>query len=343
MRLSIIAIATLVALAAIPAAAQDIRGALPYRMYRDGTAKSLEKSNSPRDWALASQLLETDAAIPLLSHERAALLLKAAQAAPNDHLVQWMWANAALSASDCGAPAVCGARAGAIARLEPDNAAAWLPVVDRAWKAKDATAVDGALAHMAAAKRYDAHYGMAAAAWIDVYKRFPPPSLAALKNLEPSGQPVTQSSLVSIEAADTVNAPDSALIESCRKSTNANAPAPHFATCGHVARLMLGQASTLYGRIIGFNVLRGSGEEKPADVPGIRETAWLAEQFEKALSGSDETAERETLADTIATGSEVTAVQNLLRHTGTALAPPPKWQWIRNGQPVDMLHAPATH
>ncbi|HTA65421.1 MAG TPA: hypothetical protein VK753_07950 [Xanthomonadaceae bacterium] len=51
----------------------------------------LERSKSPRDWALASQLLEYPEDRSEASPRRGgALLRKAAEAAPDDRLVQWL-------------------------------------------------------------------------------------------------------------------------------------------------------------------------------------------------------------------------------------------------------------
>ena len=77
MRLSTIAITIVAALAAAQASARGVGiSSDPYRIYATATAGSLEKSKSPRDWALASQLLGTDNDGHYATHERAALLRK---------------------------------------------------------------------------------------------------------------------------------------------------------------------------------------------------------------------------------------------------------------------------
>jgi len=58
------------------------------KAYRHNLALKLQKSPSPRDWALGSQLLDTRTANDATLRQRALILQKAARSAPQDRLVQ---------------------------------------------------------------------------------------------------------------------------------------------------------------------------------------------------------------------------------------------------------------
>jgi len=326
---------------AAQAGAQDARGALPYRMYRNQTATVLQKSASPRDWAIASMMSEANPLDGSVSHAHAVLLRKAAEAAPADPLVQWMWANADVRAPDCGTPVSCGARAGALAKLEPDNAAAWLPVLYGDVAAKDAGAIDATLAHMAAAKRFDTHVVEAARTWQEVYRRFPPPDLNAVKGFAPEGMSVSRAALATGEILQTMGSDVLGLTASCSRGRNPQAPPTRFAHCAQVGRLMLQDATTLGARWIGFIVLRASGEARPADVPAIRTVVWQQTQFGKVAEHWDAAAEEAYVADIAKGDNEVEAARKRLQHAGVALEPAAAWQWTRDGKPVDLLHDPS--
>jgi hypothetical protein len=345
MRLSTFAMTILAALAATQADAGDHHGtdAIPDRYtvpraYAIATAKSLEQSKAPRDWALASQLLGTVVDDYKIPHERAVLLRKAVEAAPSDHLVRWMWADADadVSESDCGTPSECANRSAALARLEPDNAVAWLPVLGRAWDDHDAAAKDNAIARIATAKRFDEHQGMTLTAWLDVYKRFPPPLPASVP-----GAVDSPSEFALNEASRTAPWSSTVLFMSCNPSNDPKASPAHVAHCGQAGRLLMEQAPFLTGRWQGFLVLRISGDAKPADLPAMRELAWQFEQFFRKLQPKPDAAyESAIVANMLSSGNDKTLVTGRLHRAGLPSTPPAAWQWMSNGKPLDMLHAP---
>ena len=130
---------------------------------------SLNKSKSPRDWALLGEILGHDKNGPV--HAGGAMLRKAAAAAPMDRVVQQLWANASLDGSGCDSQHPCPDRATAWARLEPDNDVAWFPVVAAASLAKGIPAIDAAIEQFAHASRYDDSIGDLLRAWKDVFQR----------------------------------------------------------------------------------------------------------------------------------------------------------------------------
>ena len=166
--------------------------------YRMQVLKSLQASHDARELLLAS-IAMTDTHHESSSYDppptaaerkmAAALLRRAAQMAPRDPLVQRIWARASTAASGCQSDDSCVGRAEAEARLEPDNAAAWEPVVAAAMRNHDLPNAERALARMAIATRYDDHFGEAALAFRAIYRQFPapeaPPGLRASAETNP--------------------------------------------------------------------------------------------------------------------------------------------------------------
>ena len=77
------------------------------------------------------------------------------EAAPDDVLAAWLRAHA------CGSEQGCDADAAArhLARLEPDNGAAWMPALDQAMRADDIVGAESLLQQAARAGRFDPHWG----------------------------------------------------------------------------------------------------------------------------------------------------------------------------------------
>ncbi len=313
----------------------------PYSAYATATASALAKSASPRDWALASQLLGFRDNPLMQPDASAALLRKAAQAAPTDPLVQWMWADAYRAGETCGTPAQCQDRSMALVRLEPDNAAGWLAVFDHAADPKDAALEEQALARMAALTHFDEHIDLAAKAWLDVYKRYPPPSPASLSKKDPQaillGSPT---SLALREAGySTVSVGPQMVFQSCRRSTNSGLPAAHFAACGQIGRLLMEKGQILTQRVQGFLILRIAGEVKPVDLPAIRELMWQRADFYRKRGLLDAATGKAMLASWALHNNDQAAIDWHLRRSGLPLHPPATWQPTFDGQPLDMLHA----
>ena len=317
----------------LPAVAADV----PTRNaqdFRDDLAHRLEKSDSPRDWALGAQLLETRPASSADLHERSAILQKAAHAAPKDRMVQSLWANASLS-ERCRPRQACGDRS-ALARLDPDNDAAWFPVIDGAWKSGNVRGTDATLARMAGNGRYNEHFGEAIAAWRDLFQRFPPPSHAGADATSEGGHVLD---LAFDEAISTAIPPTASLVDACSKAKHPDAGANRFANCGRIARLMMSRAQTLVGRAAGAAVLRASQTGTKADIDRVRTVTWQSEQFGKVESilDSDPVAKQNYMNLIQSNDSEMPAIQFELTISGIALTPPADWKQTVNGKPVEPL------
>ncbi|MEO7477691.1 MAG: hypothetical protein ABIT64_00470 [Lysobacteraceae bacterium] len=299
----------------------------------DAIGQSLRNSASPRDWALASQIIfESGDEASLAAKRRAggALLRKAAEAAPKDAFVQWLWANAMPDMVGCDAHAPCPDRAAALAKLEPDNGAAWVPVINAAMDANNMRDADVALAHAVAATRYDERWFVSWKAWRDIYRRYP-----ILTNRDPS-DPFTADAEMSADGmafsmAGATGVPAYApLVRGCTRAKHPQATAAHFEDCGKLGRLMLKQGMTLLAQSIGAGILRVSGTAKADDRAAARIAEWR--QHQHATLPFDQPSEiRAYVADLERTGNEVEAQQLQLRRAGLSLTPPADWKPTRFG------------
>ena len=297
--------------------------------------QSLRNSASPRDWALASEIfVESGDAATLAAKRRArgALLRKAAEAAPKDAFVQWLWANAMPDMVGCDAHAPCPDRAAVLAKLEPDNGAAWVPVVNAALDANNMGDADAALAHAAAATRYDERWIMSWKTWRDVYRRYSIPT-----NGDPSDPFASNTELSTDEAAVMMAAATGApayapLVRACTRAKYPQAPAAHFDDCGKLGRLMLKQGMTMLAQSIGAGILRVSGTANADDRVAARSVEWRQHQYATHALPFDQPAEMHAyLADLERTGNEVEAQQLQLRRADLSLTPPVGWKPTRFG------------
>jgi len=319
-----------------PAAAADASGG-DLQAYRHDLALKLQKSPSPRDWALASQLLETRPDTGASLRERGLILQKAARAAPQDRLVQTLWANIPLQDQRCRVGQRCADQRAALARLEPDNGAAWVSTIGNG----DSRGTEAALRRMAGAERYNEHLGQAIAAWRDVFRRYPPPlpDVHPLDGSDASNAIGDQLDLIFDEAATTAVPSTASLFDACRKASHPNAAAKRFETCGKIARLMMGRAQTLIGRLSGVALLRASHAGTKADIDMVRAVTWQYEQYLKIepATGSNAVAKQNYLNLVQATDSEMQAIQYELRIWGVPLTPPNGWKQTVDGKKIEPL------
>jgi hypothetical protein len=302
-----------------PAASLDYAS---YGQYRIQLAESLKKSTGPRDWALAWHIYS-------LVHERGrskavevgSLLRQAALAAPKDHLVQFMWANADSAQIDCDALRPCSGRASALATLEPDNGAAWLVVVADAWRRKDLPATDAALARMARAGGFDDSIGDSIKTWETVFQSHP---------VSPAGlHPEAWNPLeVAVAEAATDGFPDyESLVDTCGRARQVSANAGLLDHCARAARLMFEQSSLIYGRKTGLRVLQLTGVAKASDMIASRILEWQDYQFNTfVLSRNDFRLRQAYDADYRATGSQIKSIQQSLIRSGIPLTPAVSWK-----------------
>lgn len=88
--------------------------------------RSLARSDSPRDWAIYSQMVATRNRPPneVIARFSGIYLRRAAEGAPQDRMVQAFWANASPELSGCDQQHPCPNRVSSWAKLEPNNGAA---------------------------------------------------------------------------------------------------------------------------------------------------------------------------------------------------------------------------
>ena len=331
-----------VGMSCIGQAAADDASDMRLGAYRHGLALSLQQSTSPRDWALGSQLLEMRPDTGVALRQRALILQKAAQAAPADVLVQTLWANLPLNDSFCRAAHGCLDRRTALARLDPGNVVGWLSVLDHAWKKGDARGTEVTLRHLADAVRYNEHLGLAVAAWLDIFRRYPAPKSQAFAGYEASTVASDELDLTFSEAVATVTPPVASLVDACRKSKRPHAGAKRFEICGKIARVMMGRSQSLLGRMFGVEILRAAQAGNKADVSMVRTVTWQYEQYQPiaASMANNANARQNHLILIEQTDSEMQAVQFELGIAGIPLTPPDGWKQTVNGKQIDPLDDP---
>jgi hypothetical protein len=288
----------------------------------------LGQGGTPRDAALRHQVFLYDAGERTILPRDGAALRAAAAAAPRDRLVQWIWATVAEAESGCSDAAPCPERSGALAAIEPANAAAWLPVLDAAARAKDAAAVDAAIARMAAGKSYDDLYVQTVLAWMDVFTRWP--NTVPLRDGDGDAErPLRAIDFAYVRA--TFGAQTAQLTQLARAcdARRQDAPRPErMAHCARLGRLMLNRGTSLLAQRIGRALQRRSGAELGPDADAARVLDWQIAQLaevEKRDGGSAKAvaAQFEHLRTS---GSEQAALVHRLERVGIATTPPPDWQ-----------------
>ncbi|MBS0193801.1 MAG: hypothetical protein JSR34_06110 [Proteobacteria bacterium] len=302
--------------------------------YRHDLALALQKSAAPRDWALGAQLLASRPPSDAFLRERLTILRRAAHAAPDDRLVQSLWANIGIDGS-CKPRMACGDPA-ALARLEPENAAAWLPVAVHAARSGNARATDAALARMAATGRYNEHFGQAIAAWRELFQRHPPASLHTGMAAIDDGHVLE---LAYDAATATALPPNDALVDACSKTRHPHAGARRFADCARLGRVLMDRAQTLPGRVLGVALLRASRDGGKGDVERIRTVTWQAEQMARVDAALETDAvARQNYLNMIQSGySQMPAVSYELAISGYAPTPPADWKQTVDGHAVEPL------
>jgi hypothetical protein len=299
--------------------------------YQNGFEESLRASASPRDWALSATVMHSDEQSDGPSPadaSRGALLRKAAEAAPTDPLVQWLWAIAPAEISGCTAASPCMNRGNALAKLEPDNGAAWVPAVADAVRFHDAQRTDDALAHMAAATRYDEVFRDSKSAWLDAFRRFPmPPELLRSPDGK-SGDATLAAESGAMSQVTYALAPYEEFIQACQRGGRAEVPAARLANCAGAGRLMLDQSTTITARMVGASLLQISGALTAEDRARVRAAQWQIEQHVLLApkGGPDLARMREEMDRLVANDSEVAAMQEDLRSAHVSLTPPAGWQ-----------------
>lgn len=284
--------------------------------------RGLIESRAPRDRALGVQLFKPFAAMGGRSDaELGRVLRQAAVDAPTDRFVQWAWANAREEASGCDERDPCPDRAAAMALIEPDNAAAWMPVAYAAMRAKNVAATDAALSRMASASRYDDLFGESVSAWMDVYRRFP---LTAQPGR--GVESINAVSAIAVSAAMAISSYQSLL--ACSVQRNPSASSARLDDCARIGRLMLRHGTTISARRMGQGVMKMSKRATPEDAAASRALDWTTERAMELWQGldADPKAFVAYVGDLRQTGSEMRAIELLFTRAGIALEPPVAWE-----------------
>ena len=284
--------------------------------------RGLIESRAPRDRALGTQLFKPSAASAGRSDaELGRVLRQAALDAPTDRFVQWAWANASTEASGCDERNPCPDRAAALALIEPDNGAAWMPLAYAAMRAKDMAAADAALSRMAGASRYDDLFGESVSAWMDVYRRFP-------FSAQPGRGVDGVNAVAAIAVAAAIGVPPYQSLMACSVERNPSASSARLDDCARIGRLMLREGTTMSARRMGQSVMKMSKRATAEDAAAARSLDWTMERASELWSGLD--ADPKVFAgyvnDLRQTGSEMRAVELLFTRAGIALEPPVAWQ-----------------
>jgi hypothetical protein len=322
-----------------------------YEAWHGAFVQALADSPNPHDRLIAleadglARLVGMEASSP--AHATYGTRLRAiAQAAPDDYLVQLVWAGADPGNSGCDAGHPCPERARAAARVDPDNAAAWLPVLAESRASHDAKAVEATLARMAASSRFEEPMGDELKDWLDAYDRHPPPATLEFHDLK--GHPIDDVAKLQVFvegmaiAAVHVLQPYQHVVQLCDRKTELQAPPQRFVACAAIGRLMLA-SNTQVSRMVGRAVLRKSGLATADDAARGRIVAWQFDHMMAGLPGvSDDDPMgfgqvRVEMDDWQSEGNEIAVLERQLRRAKIPLEPPADWQPTRGGKPQGPL------
>lgn len=283
---------------------------------------ALRASKSPRDRAFSTLLPQFDTSRPISVQDNLAsgnLLRAAAKAAPQDVLVQWIWANAQDQASGCTHADPCPGRARALAVLEPDNGAAWIPAIAQAYWVHDMSAYDEALERMAAAKGYDEKSHELKAAWDEIARRYPQIKMrVGNPEVEPPPGDAGQGFLgflVSMQGNPITSSID-ILAMSCDLAA-CSADGRRKIWCAKAARLLLDHGDSTMSRMIGFQMLESSDHVSADDRERVRTFQWQLTQYMQLIH---------TTAGNGGAATDFDGIIQQLRRAGRVLEPPAGWK-----------------
>jgi hypothetical protein len=311
--------------AGLAAAAPSGNAAGPERSEHEDRLSALLDGGLPRDRAMHAwmfRLHDTGTSDP-------SALRQAASEAPRDRLVQWLWANAEDAMAGCSAAAPCGDRAMALARLEPDNGAAWLPALDAASRRGDADGISHVLARMADASTFDDLFVDTAEAWYAAEALVPltPAELARVRaNVGPGATGESFAIIAAIARAAAFPLPSlRPLMDGCHAGRDPRA-AERRDDCVRIGRAMLA-SHTMVSRSIGFGLLERTGAATPADAEANRRARWLATESNTMTptleSNGDEM--RRYFSDLLATRDEYQAMERRIVRGHGRVDPPAGW------------------
>ncbi|MFT3790536.1 MAG: hypothetical protein QM741_05560 [Rudaea sp.] len=272
-----------------------------------------------------------DSANSASTDHAATLIARAATAAPNDVLVQWI----ALRQSERTTPPgeLMEPAFGRLQKLEPDNASVWTHGLMRASQQHGAAAIEAAIQHMAASTRVDEHVADIMKALIAANRRYPlPEEYFRLASANSSMAIVTPQSVPYVLAATVAIATAlpayQTLIAACKPTADFQPAAARLDDCARIGRLMAANGDTLIANRIGFAVLRVTRRYCDDDVKLARAQDWLMEEYGRLASGDYVASSTQLVAqvdDRVATGSELEAMRRAVARANLPSEPPADW------------------
>jgi hypothetical protein len=250
--------------------------------------------------------------------------------APDDAFVQWTAAETGRYwSSQCGPVEYPEAAVAAIARLEPDNAAAISYSVALAQVKGDARAVDDALARMAASRRADDHRGEEIAAWRAVYLAHPDDGIdsdadASVRDLDALNGALMHATLSSSASA--------ALTDACKPDARSDTPWQRLGNCVDAGLLLARKGNSVALRDDGLAMLTAAGATR-ADLADLeRDLEWLKAKSANSIQNYEaaEDEPQDIAADWNGAPSEIEATARRLARLGLPSTPPTGWVSARD-------------
>ena len=216
---------------------------------------------------------------------------------------------------------------GALAKLEPDNGAAWIPAVGYGYYDHDQVRTDEALAHMASAKAYDDKSRDLVEAWDEIVRRYPPPKLpSTIPGVEQSKPGTSDPGFVKFLASQHGlfdNFSPFYMEQSCTREALCRADPRRGTYCAKAARLLLDQGPSIIVKSRGMDMLESSAFVTAEDRARIRALRWQMEQFGQVVRDDPATALR--LWGNGRSGGEWAGVLEHLARTRVPLTPAAGW------------------
>jgi len=299
------------------------------RVYLARLRETLRSSPSARDRALGSQFFGVGPFDEKEQLLRGRELRAAAQAAPTDRLVQYLWTMNAGPMSGCDERAPCPERRLAATRAEPDNGMAWLSAANLGKEERASPKVDVLLARAADSERFDTHFVDLVRSWSQVYKANPLPPEAIANALGASQWTnVDEAGMVMAIAQSAVFASSGSPRLMCRRHDLPQLPEARFALCARLGRKIMHLANSTIEQKLGYSLIKTAGVTPTAeDEAFYRRLQWR----ERAASGYFEPSQnpgefRAYFADLLSTNDEGRAQELVLARHGIPLEPPKGWK-----------------
>jgi hypothetical protein len=296
---------------------KELPGFLAKYRYDSELEKAMVQSGSPREWSLVASEVSS------LSLQ-GALLRKAAEAAPNDWLAQWLWANAPAEMSGCDDRNPCPNRIFALERLDPGNAASWIPAANVAANAHDWTAADAVLARMARADRFDDYWVVSALAWAEILRAHHATTDVINTVPSPNISDSTEGSALRLANHEKFDVGFAGL---CSDHSSPRPSTERLENCAKIGRLMLRHGNSIPALYVGRRILEVSGEASSEDFAYMRVITWQLDQHSSHQLAFFTPAKLHAyFTDFERTKSEVEAMRLQLQRDEIPLNPPTDWQ-----------------